>query len=642
MPCSLALVLLSLAHGAPLDVPLLLPEGLPVDARPLATPADPADLHALGALIGRPVVDPVVGRLGEHWMVDVPVHHRGIPVFRGDTRIRGLGDRAILVIGRPTAPPAGTFPLPASAAIAAVRAHTRTPSGPATARRVWAPGDPLQPAWEVALDPADAAWRALVHAESGALLAVWSEHAFLTGTATAAHHARNVDGSPLVTSPLPGVRITGPTGETFADDAGAWTLDEPLPLTLTLAGTYATVNDRNGEDLAWVSPTETIHVEGPDADLSEIDAYIHVHTIRDWGLDIWPDNSFVAEPIELDVEQGIATCNAFFLGRTLHFYRPINLCWSTAQHADVVFHEWGHGFHFHGRQAGIFDLPLSEGIADIVAWRQTGDAVIARGLFKDGSGFRDLRDVWRHPDDIDLDDPHGTGQIVSGALYDFTLINAERLGQDGAVAALDRLLPPLLAMGPEIATFYSEALAADDDDGSLANGTPNDCAITMGFGLHGYGPLADGWTVSATHPAPLPAPDVETGLRFELTATPDPCLDRAVATATVTWTLDGEPQPDLEASADGAAVQAWLPALPGGSTVTYRAEGALFDGTPWSSPDDGGTWALEIPAAPVRDTADPTPAARDREAPAGCGCNQPGLPPTWTALALLLAARRRR
>ena len=43
-------------------------------------------------------------------------------------------------------------------------------------------------------------------------------------------------------------------------------------------------------------------------------------------------------------------------------------------------------------------------------------------------------------------------------------------------------------MGPEIATSYEAFLFADDDDGDLSNGTPNQCLLIEAFGDHGLGP----------------------------------------------------------------------------------------------------------------------------------------------------------
>src|SRR6185295_9487294 len=83
-------------------------------------------------------------------------------------------------------------------------------------------------------------------------------------------------------------------------------------------------------------------------------------------------------------------------------------------------------------------------------------------------------------------DPHVTGLIVAGAMWDLResigLTLAERLGHLAKYGLADDGNDGI-AMGK----YFTEVLIADDNDGNLANGTPHFNQIAAAFGAHGIG-----------------------------------------------------------------------------------------------------------------------------------------------------------
>src|SRR6185503_11406325 len=59
---------------------------------------------------------------------------------------------------------------------------------------------------------------------------------------------------------------------------------------------------------------------------------------------------------------------------------------------------------------------------------------------------------------------------------------------DTAYDTLQQIFVDGLKGGPEIPDSYDEFVSADDDNGDLSDGTPNQCAIINAFGAHGLGP----------------------------------------------------------------------------------------------------------------------------------------------------------
>ena len=90
-------------------------------------------------------------------------------------------------------------------------------------------------------------------------------------------------------------------------------------------------------------------------------------------------------------------------------------------------------------------------------------------------------------------------------------------GFDEGTARTEDIFSGLLRGGPDVASSYDEAILADDDDGDLANGTPNECAIVEAFGNHGLGPLGTGSPYRATFQPPGVHDTPEVGFPIEIT-----------------------------------------------------------------------------------------------------------------------------
>src|SRR5262249_29457854 len=156
----------------------------------------------------------------------------------------------------------------------------------------------------------------------------------------------------------------------------------------------------------------------------------------------------------------------------------------------VVYHEFGHAFHQHAMIPGVADYEsaLTEGAGDYFATTMTDDPVVGPGFFMSGAYIREVETDRRWPDDIDPD-PHMTGLIFAGAMWDLRRALSRELGPREGVPIADRLYYGILQHASSIPTTYIDALAADDDDGDLSNGTPHVCAINVAFAHHGLAPV---------------------------------------------------------------------------------------------------------------------------------------------------------
>lgn len=261
----------------------------------------------------------------------------------------------------------------------------------------------------------------------------------------------------------------------------------PLIRVTNQAGSGATTtrNATDGAQLPWSLASD----EFGDAQLS---AFIHGSKIQAHARTIAPSMAFLAT--QLDIHPNVADpngCNAFWDGSQLNFFQQNAMCNNSARVADVVYHEFGHGFHQNAVIAGVgaLDPSLGEAGADTMAVSYTLDSSMAPGFYLNNAmPLRQLANKARWPDNIS-GDPHETGLIWGGAMWDLRLALTQELGPEQGNAVTNQLYYQALRRSSTIPTTYAEILAADDDDGNLANGTPHICSIDRAFLEHGLAPL---------------------------------------------------------------------------------------------------------------------------------------------------------
>lgn len=271
-------------------------------------------------------------------------------------------------------------------------------------------------------------------------------------------------------------------------------------------------------------------------------------------------------------------CNAFSDGETINFFRSGQGCENTGRLPDVVYHEFGHAFHYHAiiQGAGRFDTALSEGASDFYAASITGDPATAVGFFFDDEPLRHIDpadDEAKWPDGIS-NDPHETGLIFAGAMWDLRKALIAEIGREPALDLVNRILLGVLARAVDIPSSFNEALAVADDDGDLSNGTPHFCLLYEAFARHGL--AATGINAPGTF-----------GLDI-FVAQPEgvTCPGAQVASAQILWEVRGEPEVNgvLDMSLVGTEWTTTLPADRQNVVIRYRMEMTLGDGTVVSFP----------------------------------------------------------
>ncbi|HTR49396.1 MAG TPA: DUF4215 domain-containing protein [Kofleriaceae bacterium] len=492
---------------------------------------------------------------------------RGVPVIDGQIGFVFRRDRLFAVLPR-------------------LAANVTAPRGARAILRV-APGDDRAVDID---DRADATvYRdATTHAELRRVPKVWQATGTLQYDAGVryATGARADFGAPDVAITVDGNAATTTSDGTFAWAGTAASVVVPGLASATIqiinqAGALATASltAQPGQPVVWSLATDEVG----DAQLS---AFIYANIAKTKAFEVNPAvAAWLATSLPVFVNEN-GSCNALANPTEMHFYRANATCQNTARVADVVFHEFGHVLHYHSVIAGVgmFEQQLSEGLADFGAANLDEDSGIGRGFYYNDQPVREIdpygtERVW--PIDLDFD-PHVTGEILSGALWDLRKALVAQLGHDAGVAQAEAIFTGIMQRAVDIPSSYDAALVADDDDGDLSNGTPHFCAIYRAFGVHGLAPA--GFTTT-TVASPVIAQQT---IAVAVTTPSDAqCPPPQVTSIIVTWQRgDGVPS-QLALQDDGTGTwTAAFPTAPDGTVISYYVDAALDNGSHIVLPDN--------------------------------------------------------
>jgi subtilisin-like proprotein convertase family protein len=221
------------------------------------------------------------------------------------------------------------------------------------------------------------------------------------------------------------------------------------------------------------------------------------------------------------------TCNAFWDGGTVNFFKSGGGCRNSGELAGVILHEWGHGLD--ENDGGGKDSP-GEAYADVTALMFTHSSCSGRGFRMTGtcSGYGDACLTCTGVRDLDWDqhashtpatpqgfvaancpagsstpcgkEAHCEGHVAAEAMWDLAVRDLPASGLDAVTSwqLADKLwywsrlgsggnayncsLPNSDGCG--VTSWFKKLRTADDNDGNLGNGTPHAAAIFAAFNRH--------------------------------------------------------------------------------------------------------------------------------------------------------------
>jgi hypothetical protein len=223
-----------------------------------------------------------------------------------------------------------------------------------------------------------------------------------------------------------------------------------------------------------------------------------------------------------------STCNAYYSGNTINFYIAGGGCAATS-FGDVVAHEYGHNMVSKG---GSGQGAYGEGMGDVCGFLLSDDPRTGVGFQTCTTGIRTAANTCQFNATSCAtgstssgatcgSEIHSCGQLISGCCWDLRNRFAVTYPSTYRADVADLCVNSILLHG-NISTIAVDIvidfLTLDDDNGNIADGTPNYSAINDSFTLHGLPgpPLA---LLQFSFPQGLPtviAPDGSTSMQVKI------------------------------------------------------------------------------------------------------------------------------
>ncbi|MCH7527310.1 MAG: hypothetical protein IID39_07730, partial [Planctomycetes bacterium] len=279
----------------------------------------------------------------------------------------------------------------------------------------------------------------------------------------------------------------------FADENGDFVIpnggNSEVTVNSLVRGLRFWVDNRGGPDSVLSQnvippgPADFVHNEAnSDAFVrAEVNGYVEANVVRDAILEANPNYPTIANQTNFRVNVNInSTCNAFYDGVSINFYRAGGGCSNTA-HTTIVHHEYGHHLVARG---GSGQGQYGEGMSDVLGVILTDDPILAYGWSNNCStGLRNADNNIQYPCSGGI---HNCGQLLSGCVWDTRNELVVTEPDDYLGILMNLTVNSVLQhngsnIGPDITIVW---LTLDDNDGDISNGTPHYFEIDAGFSKH--------------------------------------------------------------------------------------------------------------------------------------------------------------
>jgi trimeric autotransporter adhesin len=386
----------------------------------------------------------------------------------------------------------------------------------------------------------NATWQARVDATNGEVLSLRdiNEYAGVTGGAKILGTSTNV--------PLPFANVSSGG---FTNSAGVYSFPGGA-VTSTLAGQYVRVLDNCGAislgangagDILFGTSAgtdcTTPGVGGAGNTHSSRTQFYHVNRAKEAARG-WITRPWLTAQLTANVNINL-TCNAFWNGSTINFYRSGGGCGNTGEIEAVSLHEYGHGADSNDGNGSSPENGTGETYGDWTAALGTHNSCIGGGFLTSNcgsygdactscTGVRDI-DWAKHASGVAHTvsnftqvrcptsgtgyvgpcnrEGHCESYISSEALWDFVNRDLPSPGSGTAWSIGERLWylsrstatsafsctpsGTWTSNGCNAGSLWKTMRAVDDDDGNLANGTPHSANLYAAFNRHGIACTTD-------------------------------------------------------------------------------------------------------------------------------------------------------
>jgi hypothetical protein len=389
-------------------------------------------------------------------------------------------------------------------------------------------------------------WEAEVDATTGEILSFDDVNKYVQA---------QVSGGVYLESPATGGEVLRPFANAdvstggFANGGGVYSYTSGT-VTSTLKGRYVKITDSCGTLSQVSDPSGNIAFGtsgGTDCATPAHGGAGNTHAAREQFYQVdrvkgvvrgWlPANTWINSPLNVNVNLN-QTCNAYWDGGQLNFFKSGGGCANTGENAGISLHELGHGIDQNDGNGTTADSATGETYGDTTAFLALHDSCIGPGFFTSNctgygdactacTGLRDA-DYAKHSSNtpatadnfirVHCPAPVGTAgpcgkefhcesEVPTETMWDLAARDLPGAGTAVAWTILDRLWylsrstatqsfsctagTVYTSNGCGAGSLWKVFRAVDDDDGNLTNGTPHGGALFAAFNRHGIACTTD-------------------------------------------------------------------------------------------------------------------------------------------------------
>jgi len=382
-------------------------------------------------------------------------------------------------------------------------------------------------------------WRARVDASKGEVLELTDINDYVSAQATGGTYLNSPTTGSEVVRPAPyaNLSIGG-----FTNSAGIYNFTSGT-VSSTLAGQFVKITDTCGAisqasdasgNIAFGTSTGTDCTTpghgGAGNTHASREQFYQVNRIKDVVKGWLPSNSWLTQQLTVNVNLN-QTCNAYWNGSTLNFFKSGGGCGNTGEIAGVSLHEFGHGIDQNDGTGTAPDGATGENYGDTTSIIALHSSCLGAGFLSSNcSGYGDActactgvrdADFAKHTSNtamtannfIRVHCPAGSGgtgpcgkevhcesYVPTQAIWDLAARDLPSPGTGVAWTILDRLWylsrntatsafsctpgTTYTSSGCGTGSLWKTFRAVDDDDGNLSNGTPHGGALFAAFNRH--------------------------------------------------------------------------------------------------------------------------------------------------------------
>ena len=376
-------------------------------------------------------------------------------------------------------------------------------------RRAWwrAPRGGVRPAWITSVDweseGALPVGRSIVlDAVDGSVLS--SNSTVHTFDVTGSVRARITPGTepdtssnPEVWEAAPYVKLTGSFGEVFSDENGDFVIPGvtgSTSVTAVFEGPFARVQNEAGSDYstsATISSGGQVSMNNGASqyNTAQSNAFVEIGRLRDWVRMINPNDSHADFSATANCNIN-SSCNAYFNGGSVNFYRQSGSCVNTS-YSTVIAHEMGHWLNVRYGTGNGMD-GMGEGNADVFAMYLYDEPIVGEDFCGNNCNIRSGTNSTQFCGDWNpscYGEVHADGKPWMGAAWKVRTQLNNSFGNSAGDLIADSLFMGWMNSfnQDEIrSVIETQWVLLDDDDGDILNGSPHFDQIDAGFRQQGF------------------------------------------------------------------------------------------------------------------------------------------------------------